>query len=306
VPFSLRNVLVAVDPLADQHPCIDKAVRLAVRYGSAIELFICDTDQSLHEGGGSALAAYEHRQQARLRRLEMLEGLAGPLRAAGLNVSTAAAWNSSLATGITEHAIRTSVDLVVKDAHRHLPAPMWATSHTDPHLIREVPGALLLVHPNNWSSTPKLAVAVDPCHPVERSPQLDGRLMEVARSLSTRLSGSLEVVHVVGTPPHLPDVAVTDEARAAAEAKALVEVRALLGTADVECPIHLEHGPVAKTLLSFTARHHPNILVIGAPARPRRDELLAGGAAAQLLDHVDCDLLVIKQPGFVSSLLITD
>ncbi|MEO8063509.1 MAG: universal stress protein [Pseudomonadota bacterium] len=65
-------------------------------------------------------------------------------------------------------------------------------------------------------------------------------------------------------------------------------------------------GRVAQSVIDFTAAHKPHILVIGAASRPRWAHAVASGTAAQILQDVDCDLLVVKPPGFVSPLLVTD
>ncbi len=42
------------------------------------------------------------------------------------------------------------------------------------------------------------------------------------------------------------------------------------------------------------------------PGELRPDVLVVGGTVARILEAVDCDLLVVKPPGFVSPLLVTD
>jgi nucleotide-binding universal stress UspA family protein len=45
---------------------------------------------------------------------------------------------------------------------------------------------------------------------------------------------------------------------------------------------------------------------LGAAARPRWENAAASGTAAQLLEQLACDLLVVKPEGFVSPLLLRD
>ena len=86
----IENILVIVDPTAASHPCIEKAARIALGFGSTLDLFICDVEQ----GGGAAFADY--RQKLRERRLSMLEALAAPLRAQGIHVKTDSQWHVPL------------------------------------------------------------------------------------------------------------------------------------------------------------------------------------------------------------------
>ena len=39
----VKNILVVVDPTAEQQPGLEKAATLARRYGARLELFACDT-----------------------------------------------------------------------------------------------------------------------------------------------------------------------------------------------------------------------------------------------------------------------
>lgn len=301
-----RKILVVLDPTVEQHPCIEKAIRIATCYHSAVELLMCDTEQSVPAGVEPAVNVLEYRKHLQSRHQTRLEGLAGPLRAAGLTVTTAAIWNADLPTGIGQHAIRCKADLVVKDTHHHQPMPRVHMSHTDATLIRQVPSALLLVQQRAWPPIPRLAVAVDPTQPAERSVEIDDALVAAATSMSDAIGGALEVVHVLRDPPHLPDEAVTDEQRSLAAAQSRSQVQDLIERHRANALVHFPDGPVAQSLLTFTSRHGVDVLVMGAAARSRWVNAIPGGTAAQLLEHVSCDLLVVKQPGFVSGLLATD
>jgi universal stress protein E len=70
--------------------------------------------------------------------------------------------------------------------------------------------------------------------------------------------------------------------------------------------VHLVEGTAIEGLRQLAAEHHPDILVMGTVARPRSAHAAAGGTAARVLEQIDCDLLVVKPPGFVSPLLVTD
>jgi nucleotide-binding universal stress UspA family protein len=59
---------------------------------------------------------------------------------------------------------------------------------------------------------------------------------------------------------------------------------------------------VADGLEHLAREQAPDVLVVGAVARSTGGR---GGTAAHILEHVDCDLLVLKPEGFVSPLLVT-
>jgi nucleotide-binding universal stress UspA family protein len=59
-------------------------------------------------------------------------------------------------------------------------------------------------------------------------------------------------------------------------------------------------------VIGFAAEYRPNLMLLGASARPRWAYANASGTAAQVLESLTCDLLVVKPAGFVSPLLISD
>src|SRR5690349_14964097 len=83
----LRKIMVVVDPAALSHACIEKAARIALAFGSSLEIFCCIRPSDLPEtwAGGTTLAAY--RGVLRERQVGALDALAKPLRARGLAVS---------------------------------------------------------------------------------------------------------------------------------------------------------------------------------------------------------------------------
>lgn len=301
------NILVVIDPTAERQHCLDKAIQIARRAGSALELFICDTPETAAESQPLTGGMVEHRrQQLSLQRLEKLEALAATLRSAGLSVRTRAEWDPDLATGINLRAMRSGADLVVKDTHRHLSMPHAMLSHTDSKLIHQSPCALLLTRSAPWPEQPVVSIAIDPCQPAERTAVLDQVLLTAGATLATNIDATIDVVHVLRGPPHLPGEPVPAEISAQTAEQTREQVLDTVRESGVVAPVHFENGPVARKLVSFASAHRSNILVIGATARPRWMNGTAGGTAAEILEHLPCDLLVFKPPGFVSDLLVRD
>lgn len=302
----IQKILVVVDPAATTGACIEKAARLASAYGSSIELFVCETGEELPDSwaGGTTLAQY--RGIVRERRSAQLEALAAPLRATGLHVSTSIDSHVSLPEGILLHTIRSNPDLVVKDADPRDSARNALTLHTDWVLIKQVAAPLLLVRPAAWPSHPSIAVAVDPCHPADRPLALDEALIGTAGSFGRALSGKVEVLHALESPPHLPGDVVTAEARDSAHARNKAAVEHLAERNGIApCSVHVLPGRIPDGIVELTEQVSPDVLVMGAPGRSRI-QYSPATTASVVLEISDCDLLVVKAPGFVSPLLVTD
>jgi universal stress protein E len=303
VHLPLRRILVVVDPTVHQQPALEKAVRIATRHGSRLELYVCDVEQQLPESwaGGSRFEHYRELRRERL--LEELGALARPLRASGLAVEIVCEWHAPLEQGIGEHAIRTQPDLVVKETHRHAQQPRANLSSTDWNLIRMVPMPLLLVRARPWASSVRIAAAVDPCHPADRPIALDAAIVDGSIALAHMLDARPDIFHVLQMPPHLPGEKVSLEEVAAAQVRARAAVGELVHGRQAD--MYFVEGTVAEGLERLAVEHLPDVLVMGTVARPHSVHAAAGGTAARVLERVDCDLLVLKPPGFVSPMLVT-
>jgi universal stress protein E len=292
---------VVVDPTAAAHPSVEKAARIALHAGARLELYVCDAEQGGADSGPGRGARHE-------RHLSMLELLARPLRAQGLEVETHCEWTSPFEAGVGRHVLRTRPDLVVKDTHAHVVARSPVTL-TDWILMRQVAAPLLLVRSQRWPEKLRLSVSADPCHPAVRTPTLDQAMLEVGCLLGDALIAELDVLHVLEQPPHLPGEPVEPAMKQAyqATARALVEsMIAIANTRGVRIPARYREGNAAECIIEFARTHRPDVLIMGAAPRPRWAYAAANGTAAQILEAIPCDMLVIKPPGFVSPLLTTD
>lgn len=303
-PSGWQRILVVIDPTASRQPALDKAARIATLTGGTLELYACD-DQYLVPPGWAETAEQSHayRELVRARVLSDLEALAQPLRDQGLTVATQYEWHAPLEEGVGRHAIRSGADLVVKETHHHSLMYEAQLSRTDWNLIRQVPVPLLLVRPARWPTSPRIAAAVDPLHPADRPVALDEQLSATGRQLADLLQGTLQLMHVVQPPPHLPGEYVTREHRDAASAQAHQAIEPLALQANA--PVLYEQGQICDGLLRLAKAQAIDILLMGATARPRSTHAIAGGTAARILERTDCDLLVMKPPGFISPLLVT-
>ena len=302
--MAIRNIMVVIDPTSHEQPALAKAARIAGRLGSKLELFACDVRQEVPESWAGGSRMEEFRELTRLRLLGDLKALAEPLQAQGFAVNTVCEWHAPLEQGIAHHAIRSLPDLVVKDTHHHVALPHAQLTHTDWLLIRQLPVPLLLVRPTPWTSPPRILAAVDPCRPADRPLTLDQRIVDLGRALADALEGSLNVGHVLQSPPHLPEDHVSHEQKAAAHVRDRNAVKELAWR--VAAASRFAEGSAAQGLLHLVSEYRPDVLVMGAVARLRGAHAVPGGTAARILENLNADLLVVKPPGFVSPLMCTD
>jgi nucleotide-binding universal stress UspA family protein len=234
----------------------------------------------------------------------MLEELAAPYRAAGLNVTTAYECDSSSDEALIKHAIRKQASLVVKGISRDDLAP-FASGTDDLVLITQLPVPLLLVRAEQWGPQPRVATSVDPCRPCERPVELDESVVGLGASLSRALGGVSFAVHVLEGPPHLPDQVITESERQAEFERQRAQVLGLSCLTSLDDrEVHFVADRVPEGIVRLANETQPSILVMGVAARPRADDL-GGGTAREVLRHTNCDLLVVKPAGFVSLVMVT-
>jgi universal stress protein E len=301
----MQRVLAVVDLRAVAQPAVEKAERLAAAYGAALELYACDDCEAVPASwaGGSTLAQY--RSVVRERRVAMLQEIAAPLRARGIDVSTTYEGLVPTAEMLVTHAIRTGANLVVKGIGRER-SGRTTEDQADEVLIAQLPMPLLLVQPGRWAEQPRVAAAVDPCHLAERPVELDEAVVGLCGSVAHALGGVSFAVHALEGPAHLPGEAVPEDERQAAFDRQRAEVLDLAGRAALDDrEVRFVEGRMPEGIVQLANETRPAILVMGVAARQRSGNS-EGGTASKVLTRTECDLLVVKPHGFVSPAMVSE
>lgn len=302
----IKQILVIVDPTANEHPAVAKGALLAQKFNARMELFVCDTKAARE----IRLLSHVRNQPGAPMPVNLkgtLEALAQPLRARGLDVTTEAACAEPLHVGLIDRARQSNADLVVKDTHHHSLAQRTFLSNTDWQLIRGCPVPLLLTKSAPWSSAPRIIAAVDPGHVNDKPEILDHWIVEHASLLAQRLEGELHVVHVyvpmavVGaatmTSPSMAG-SVSPEDLAFEEQNRRKQVTALVSEYNVPPEnVHLELGGPAQCLPIVATRVNADVVTMGAIARSGLKRIFIGSTAEDVLEHLPCDALIVKSPG---------
>jgi universal stress protein E len=305
----LTSILVVVDPTAKAHPAIERAAWIAARTGAKIELFICEYDQYLAGERFFDSAALEKARASLVQRtLQRLRKLAQPLLDKGLAVSTDAAWDHPLHEGIVRKVTKSGPGLVVKDTHYHPLIRRSLFSNTDWNLIRECPAPLMLVKPDTRTAIETVIVAVDPVHERDKPAELDHQLINAARDLCAVVGSEMHLVHAFDPAPAY---AVSADAMSFPIAEPMKELMQglkekhqhamddlLAHHPTPKSNVHLVEGDTRGVLTSMIEELRADLVVMGAVSRGALKRLLLGSTAELLLDHIPCDLLIIKKaPG---------
>lgn len=305
-----QDILVVIDPTAAEQPALQRSLQLSRALDTGLELFICQHDARL---AGRRLFAAAEREAMRRAQMEhqlgYLRSLARELGDAAPPVALKVVWDAPLSEGIVRETLRSEPRLVLKDTHQHTSLARALFSHTDWQLIRDCPAPLWLVK-SGALQRPVILAAVDPMHEYAKPAALDELILDEAERLAGLLDGELHVYHGYDPTPEIaragafamaPAPLPLDEiAQRVATAHREAFEQLLEGRALPDARRHLLPGNPVERLPALARQLGAGLVVMGAVARGRLKHATVGSTAERVLDHLPCDVLVLKPPGFES------
>ncbi len=306
---NIAKILSVIDPTVKDQPAMRRAADLAKATGADLELLVCYYNEYL---SGDRLfdspSLAKARAEVMANHEKSLEMLAEPIRNDGVVVTTSATWDHPLYEGIVRHAVEIGANIVFKDTHHHSAVTSAILSHTDWDLIRTCPVPLWLVKPGDFSERPIFLSAIDPMNRHDKPAALDDEIIKTADQMAQSLGGETYAFH-----SYDPQIAV-----ATATANAYIPVS--LPFDEIEKQMREDHEKRFREIVSFhgiSADHailasgvtheelprvadeiSASVVVMGAVARNRWKRLFIGATAERTLEHLPCDLLIVKPDWF--------
>lgn len=299
------SVLAVVEPDISPREVVDRAARIAELTDSTLELLLCDADVGAL--GDAIFVSNEARDIAgeiRAAQEEQIETLAAPARTGGIEVTTSILDIRPIADGIVHVALDRSPRYVVKATQYHSDAERAILLDTDWQLIRHCPFPLWLVKPRPLAPAPVIIAAVDPMHSDDEPAHLDDVIIEQAKSITGRSGGDLHLLHVyqpmsgIGAAANRtfkPVRLSLDEISEKMEKEHRARLDELAAKHGIEprCTHQLPGSP--RDLLPYVARDwKADLVVMSALARGRGAGAAIGPTAERVLDHLPCDVLILR------------
>ncbi len=305
----MNQIMCVIDPTVSTQPALQRAAWLAEKTGAELELYVCYYNEYL---SGDRLFDSPSLQKARSEVITGLERrldeLAEPLRESGLVVKISAVWDHPLHEGIVRHAVATGADVIFKDTHHHSAVSRALLTNTDWNLIRLSAVPLWLVKPRDIAEQPVFVAAIDPMNEHDKPAALDDEILVLSKSLAKAVGGTVNAFH-----SYDPRIAV-----ATATANAYIPVS--LPFDEIEKQMHEQHqkrfgevtdfhgiekdnshliaGLAHEELPDLSKRIDASVVVMGAVSRNRWKRLFIGATAERTLEHLPCDLLIVKPDWF--------
>lgn len=302
--MTARRLMFAVASPGDlRSPIMDKVGRLAVAQQAELALFHCLFDP--HVAQPARFGSHGVQQDIRdfvQQRHSQLEPHVERLRAQGLHVHASVRWDDPVHEGIVRQVLREQPDLLIVQASTH--HGRWELGDHDYRIIETCPSPLLLLKTIRPYVDCEVIAAVDPCHERDKPAALDDAILEAASAFARPLAARLRVFHA-RTPWRealRAQVTVHSGPRGQGAYRRDVEARATelarrhgLSADQVE----IVEGDAAEKLAEFARHECTDVVAVGVMPRSLLNRVLIGHNAQRLLDGLDCDLLVVKPPGWV-------
>ncbi len=222
------------------------------------------------------------------------------------------------ADSVSDAINRLLQDLVIKCADPSTSLRDVFLGSTDMHLLRKCPCPVWIIKPSNHAHHRRILAAVDRDPEDARRSGLNRPILELATSLALAESSELHIVHAWGlfaeSLYRSPRSNLTE-----AEVDAMVEkeenarrqwLEQLLdehgvalgkeGMDHLSPRLHLIKGPARQVIPIKVEELDADLIVLGTVARTGIPGLFMGNTAESILNQIDCSVLAIKPPGFVS------
>ncbi len=305
----LDQIMCVVDPTVEKQPALQRAAWLAKATGAKLELFICYYNEYLSGGRLFDAPSLESTRKEIVNGFEKrLTELAEPLKSTGLGVSTCVIWDHPLYEGIVRHAAAIGADIVFKDSHHHSALSRALLTNTDWNLIRTCASPVWLVKEGDLPDKPILIAAIDPMNEHDKPAALDDEILVLSKEISQAANADLHVLHTydprmaIATttanayiPVSLPFDEMEQQMREL-HGKRFAEITEYHGIDKKHS--HLVSGLTHEELPALAGKLQATVVVMGAVARNRLKRLFIGSTAERTLDHLPCDLLIVKPNWF--------
>ncbi|NOQ47282.1 MAG: universal stress protein, UspA [Desulfobulbaceae bacterium] len=227
---------------------------------------------------------------------------------------------------IIREVLRNNYDLVMKISGGRRRLKNLLLGSTDMHLLRKCPCPVWLMKPGESVQYQRVLAAVDiePESGDRQETALNKQILEMASSLALSEFGELHVIHawmgngrtiLDGIGADYDDADVEDWGKRAWQLHRSWlddQERQLLktlgkDTMDYLAPnLHLIEGEACEVITDFVEKKRVDVVVMGTVARTGISGFFMGNTAESILNTIDCSVLAVKPPGFVTPVTLPD
>jgi len=180
-------------------------------------------------------------------------------------------------------------------------------ANTDWELIRNCPCPVLIAKTRRAWRRPAVIAALDPFHAHEKPAALDRQILKVGKYFARELRGALHAFHaympltIIAPAPAGQALAVAlppemEQVHAVQVGRVFSREAAAAGIAPRRR--HLEMGVTRDELAQVVRETGAELVIMGAVSRSGLKRVFIGSTAENAIDHLDCDVLIVKPRAF--------
>jgi nucleotide-binding universal stress UspA family protein len=301
-----KNIIVQVNSQDESHRALEQATQLAKANGARLK--IVDVVPDFGWPAKLVISDYD-RVIASLTfaKNEHLKKLAKVAADQGLDVSVKLLEGRS-SVGIIREVLRDGHDLVIRSSRGAGSRTSAFFGTTSKRLLRKCPCPVLLVKAGSVGDCRRIVAAVDATPADDAHAALNKTILQLAESMCGESGCVIDVVHawdIYGESilkEHMRKEEFEElQRKTETETERLVDdLVKPFGMGVGQENVHVIHGDPAKVIPRFVETTAADLLVLGTIARTGVSGLLMGNTAEQILNRVECSVLAVKPPGFVS------
>ena len=317
-----RNILLTVDEGTDHSATLKRAVTLA-RNNQAL-LTICATVDAVPGDMQMAITAVtpaELQDIAVSEKRDWLNEVVKSVAADGVSLEVKVLIGRPFVE-IIRQVLRNGHDLIIKCAEAAGDLRNMLFGSTDMHLMRKCPCPVWIINPTEYHEYRRILAAVDQDPDEAVKDVLNRQILEMSTSLALAEFSEAHVVHawdVIGenffrSPRSGFPVSEIDammEEEASARRRWLEDLVGSYGNkvdksaVDIlEPQLHVIKGHAEHVVPAIARELAVDLVVMGTVARTGIDGFFIGNTAEDILTQLDCSVLTIKPPGFVSPITL--
>ncbi len=303
----MKKILVNIDFRHDSRSLLDKAATLAKQEGAHVELFCCCYNRAIKHGYIFDKEEEQKAEHAYVRQMEAkLEVLCKQLDSAGISCDFDAGWDRHTAEGVVRKVLRFQPDILLHATRPHTRVGHYLFAPVDWQIARKCPVPVLFVKEKDWPEHMRIVACIDPMHEGDKGAELDRDLLHSAKNLAADIH-ELRVLHCYNTLSHeaiFNEHLVTDYEALQAKVEMTHFSRCSqtleeFGLSTQSEVVDIIKGEAESVISQYAGYNDIDIVVMGAVARGVLDRLLVGSTMEYVVDHVECDVLIVKHPDFV-------
>ena len=297
--LDINHILVVLDQEHSEHIALDKAIWLASTVNADLTLMTSVYDPHGDNQGSLERDTKELIHKSKVERTEeWLKDLAEKAVAAGVTAHCKVSWAKHLYDAVMVIMHHDDFDLVIKGTHEHHLVDRIFT-HTDWNMIRHCPAPVMLVkQPDAWKHNRVLAsidaTTMDPRHQV-----INDNILAFAEHLSDHFETDLHLVNAY------PDVdvafAMVPEINAPDEVQKHISTQHHDACSHIankykvqENHVHIMEGDTTEVVPEIVEAIQADLLVVGTVGRDGLSGVIVGNTSEELVDKINCDVVVLK------------